>query len=385
MDHVQLAESLKAEATRLGFTLTGIASAVAPTGFSRFQEWLDAGYAGQMHYLESRREAYRHPRHVLEGVKSVVMLAMNYHTLAPNKPTKNQARISRYAWGESDYHDLIHGRLKQLIQFHKKLAPEAVVRGVSDTAPLLEREFAEQSGLGWVGKNTMIINRKKGSYFFLAALLSGLELPVDTPHETTHCGTCRLCLDACPTDAFVEPYKLDATRCISYLTIELREPIPLELRPQIGSWLFGCDICQDVCPWNNRSPISKEDDFLPVDLSNPIALLELFDLDEEAFRSRFRKTPLWRSKRRGILRNAAIVLGNRSPNEAAHKVLLKAVSDTEPLVRGAVAWALENYPAPQTIQALTDQLSQESDESVLQEIQRTLLKLEKGFVFKSDP
>ena len=189
--------------------------------------------------------------------------------------------------------------------------PEARVRGVVDTAPLLEREFAQLAGLGWVGKNTLLINRHEGSWFFLAALLTDIELVYDASQETDHCGICRACLDACPTAAFPRPYVLDASRCISYLTIELRDAVPDELRPGIGEWVFGCDICQDVCPWNSRSPVSQHAEFLPVGDRNPIDLIGLFDLDEAAFRERFRHTPLWRPRRRGILRNAAIVLGNR--------------------------------------------------------------------------
>ncbi len=212
-----------------------------------------------------------------------------------------------------------------------------------DTAPLLEREFAQLAGLGWIGKNTLLLNKQLGSWFFLAALLTDQELDYDEPHVADHCGTCRACLDACPTGAFVEPYVLDARRCISYLTIELRGPIPDNLRSGVGDWLFGCDICQDVCPWNHRAPASPEAAFAPLEDMNPVVeLAALFALDDAAFRERFRHTPLWRAKRRGLLRNAAIVLGNR-PHAAAIPALIRGLNDPEPLVRGASAWALHRY------------------------------------------
>src|SRR5437763_12343312 len=217
---------LKDEAHRLGFDLAGACPAVTPRGLSRFHEWLSAGYTGEMHYLTNRREAYAHPRHVLAGARSLLVLAMNYRTAPPLPAGPGQRRVSRYAWG-LDYHDLIHDRLRRLCDFLRRHVPSASVRGVVDTAPLLEREVAQLAGLGWIGKNTLLLNRRLGSWFFLAALLTDAELEYDEPHATDHCGTCRACLDACPTGAFVEPYVLDARRCISYLTIELRGPVPV--------------------------------------------------------------------------------------------------------------------------------------------------------------
>jgi epoxyqueuosine reductase len=341
-----LTARLKDEAHALGFTLTGVCPAVSPTGVTRLAEWLDRGYAGQMDYIAARQEAYEHPRHVLDGVRSVLMLGLPYRTVDPVQPEPSQGRISRYAWGEGDYHDAIHDRLKRLIAWLKQQVPAAQARGVVDTAPLLEREFAQLSGLGWIGKHTLLINKPAGSYFFLAALLTDQELAPDEPFSADHCGTCRACLDACPTQAFPQPYVLDATRCISYLTIELRDSIPDELRPGIGDWLFGCDVCQEVCPWNQsaeRRPPTQERDvapeFRPAADGNPIDLIALFDLDDETFRRRFRHTPLWRSKRRGILRNAAIVLGNQRA-AAATAALTRGLTDPEPMIREACQWAL---------------------------------------------
>jgi epoxyqueuosine reductase len=371
MDAVELSSELKRHACELGFSLCGVCPAVAPPGGHRLDEWLAAGYAGQMRYLADRREAYRHPSGVLDGVRSIVMLAMNYRTVEPERPRPGQGRVSRYAWGDADYHDLIRGRLAELAEFLRERVPAARVRGVVDSAPLLEREFAQLAALGWIGKNTLLLNREAGSWFFLAALLTDLELAYDRPHETDHCGTCRACLEACPTGAFPQPYVLDASRCISYLTIELRESIPAELRPGMGDWLFGCDVCQDVCPWNSRSQVSNESAFSPRADSNPMGLIELFDLDDASFRERFRHTPLWRPKRRGLLRNAAIVLGNR-PTPEAIPALIRGLDDREPLVRGACAWALRHYSQPAVQLALEARRLTEADAEVRCEIELAL-------------
>jgi epoxyqueuosine reductase len=453
---------LKSTAHRLGFTLTGVCPAVAPTGVSRLAEWLDRGYSGEMHYIAARQDAYSHPRHVLGGVRSILMLGLPYASKIPlpsgeggdrrspgegvisgpsadaeaypkskiqnlKSPT---GRISRYALGP-DYHDVIHDKLKQLIATLQEIAPNATARGIVDTAPLLEREFAQLAGLGWIGKHTLLIHRQRpysvpgsslgphypeapassapsssGSYFFLAALLTDQELQPDDPFTADHCGTCRACLDACPTQAFPQPYVLDATRCISYLTIELKSPIPRDLRPGMGDWLFGCDVCQDVCPWNrdsNRipqipirfsvpgSPLGPHNPQAPASSDPYIDLLSLFSLDDAAFRLRFRDTPLWRPRRRGILRNAAIVLGNtlarsagdentlaRSASEgnavstAAIAALSRGLNDVEPLIRGACAWALGQIGGEEARQALAKRQSIESDATVREEIDAAL-------------
>jgi epoxyqueuosine reductase len=344
MDPAGLTNTLKDNARRLGFALSGVCPAVTPTGIHHFNSWLDAGLAGEMQYLVERRAAYSHPASVLAGVRSLVLLGLPYRTVEPVSAAAGQGRVSRYAWG-TDYHDLIHDRLKKLGAGLVELVPQAMVRGVVDTAPLLEREFAQLAGLGWVGKNTLLLNKQHGSWFFLAALLTDVELAYDAPHEADHCGTCRACLDACPTQAFLEPYVLDSRRCISYLTIELRGSVPLDLREGLGDWVFGCDVCQDVCPWNNRPPVVDDPELQPTAGANPLDLIELFDLDDEAFRRRFRSTPLWRSKRRGLLRNAALVLGNQR-SHAAIAALTRGLSDSEPLVSEACAWALERIREP---------------------------------------
>ncbi|MBD3675914.1 MAG: tRNA epoxyqueuosine(34) reductase QueG, partial [Planctomycetaceae bacterium] len=270
-----LAERVKARAKDCGFDLVGIAPAVKPTGYSSFLEWIDAGYAGEMQYIPNRAKAYEHPKHVLESVKSVIMVGFNYFTepaVEGSTPDNREGfgRIARYAWGTADYHDVLRKRLKQLASVLHDEIPDCKTRAVVDTAPLLEQQFAQLAGLGWIGKNTLLLNKQIGSWFFLGALLTNVELPPDRPHETAHCGTCTRCLDVCPTEAFPEAGVLDARKCISYLTIELRDqPIPAELRPGIEDWLFGCDLCQDVCPWNSKAPVSHEPEFQPRDPLNP--------------------------------------------------------------------------------------------------------------------
>jgi epoxyqueuosine reductase len=371
MDVKQLTDALTKRAKALGFSLVGASPAATPQGAARLDAWLAAGYAGRMDYIANRRAAYDHPQSVLDGVRSLLMLAMDYRTLEPREPPAGHGRIARYAWGAQDYHDAVRARLNILSDLLQELAPGSSARGVVDTAPLMERDFAQLAGLGWIGKNTLLLNREHGSWFFLAALLTDAELAYDTPHETDHCGTCRACLDACPTDAFPKPYVLDASRCISYLTIELKEAIPVELREDIGDWVFGCDVCQDVCPWNNHAPRAPGETFAPLDANNPADLIALLDLDDQAFRDRFRHTPLWRPRRRGILRNAAIVLGNR-PTPVALRALAKGLHDDEPLVRGACAWALGNYPQPAARAALKARREVEPDPETLAEIEAAL-------------
>jgi epoxyqueuosine reductase len=373
MSPAQLTQLLKHQARRIGFDLVGVCPAVTPSGMHHLRDWIDAGYAGQMQYIPDRLAAYEHPRHVLNGVRSLLMLGMHYRTTHPHDPAPGQGRIARYAWGSMDYHDVIHQRLKQLGRYLQKQVPAASVRGVVDTAPLLEREFARLAGLGWIGKNTMLINRRAGSWFFLAALLTDQELAYDAPHETDHCGTCRACLDACPTGAFPQPHVLDATRCISYLTIELREAIGAESRAELNGWLFGCDICQEVCPWNRFSPESGEEAFAPQSGSDPVDLIALFALTDDAFRQRFRRTPLWRAKRRGILRNAALLLGSQR-HAAALPALVRGLNDSEPLVRGACAWALGRNGDPAARRALADRAPVEADTAVQAEIHAALAK-----------
>lgn len=371
MDAKELTAMIKREAHELGFSLAAVCSAVAPPGADRLDDWLAEGYAGEMAYLADRREAYAHPNRLLDGAKSVVMFTLDYLTEEPAEIVKGAGRVSRYAWGDADYHDLIRPKLHHLADKLREAVPEAMTRGVVDTAPLMERDFAQLAGLGWIGKNTLLLNRDRGSWFFLAALLTDIELEVDEPMATDHCGTCTACLDACPTDAFVEAGVLNGSKCISYLTIEQKGMPELSLREGIGNWLFGCDVCQEVCPWNSRAQQATEPAFQPREAMNPADLVELLSLDDEGFRKRFRGTPLWRPKRRGILRNAAIVLGNQRP-EGADAILAKALQDEEPLVRCASAWALGRYGTELAKKSLQQRSEVETETEVLAEIRREL-------------
>lgn len=369
MQPAELSKLIKSAAVKAGFDWCGIAPAVRPDGFDRFLQWIESGFHGEMDWMGRRKELYAHPASVLESARSVVMLAMCYRTNEMVAAGPGQGQVSRYAWGGTDYHDLIHERLRQVRDELALVAPEVRSRGVVDTAPLLEREFAVLAGVGWKGKNTLLLNRQLGSWFFLAALLLDQEAEYDAPHDSYHCGSCRACLDACPTQALVAPDLLDARKCISYLTIELKGPIPLELRAGLGNWLFGCDVCQDVCPWNNKAPKSGVGDFSPADGANPVDLRGLFFLDDDAFRQRFRHTPLWRPRRRGILRNAAIVLGNQR-DILAVEALSKGLNDDEPLVRGASAWSLGEIGRNQ--EPLRARLEIECEPDVRREIEAAL-------------
>jgi epoxyqueuosine reductase len=307
MDSQTLTAALKEKALQLGFDLAGAAPVDSPRDFDYLAEWLVNGNAGEMRFFSERREAYRDPNLVLDGVQSVLMLGTNYRTVEPIPAGAGQGRVSRYAWG-LDYHDLIRRRLDELAEFHRQLTPSANVRGVVDTAPFLERAHAVRAGLGWIGKNTTLINSTYGSWLFLAALLTTESLAFDSSTDpkspTNPCANCRLCLDACPTGALKAPYHLDARKCISYLTIEHRGEISEELRSQIGDRIFGCDACQEACPWNRQTPATAEPAFYPRERMNPVELSELRNLDEESFRRRFRGTPIFRAKREGMMRNA---------------------------------------------------------------------------------
>jgi epoxyqueuosine reductase len=306
-----LTAALKEEALRLGFGLVGAAPAISPPGLDKFRQWLAEGFAGKMTYLADRAAAYEHPRHILEGVRSLLMLATVYRTVEPVPAGPGQGTVSRYAWG-SDYHDVVRERLHRLADLLRRLSPGAAVRGVVDTAPLFERQFAQLAGLGWIGKNTLLLNTRLGSWFTLAALLTSELLVYDAPMEKDHCGNCRACLDACPTGALIGPRQIDARRCISYLTIEPYETAPEDLQSLLGQRVFGCDACQEVCPWNRRAPCTLDLQFHPRQGMNPVALADLLALDEAGFRERFRGTALRRPKRAGLVRNAAIALANEA-------------------------------------------------------------------------
>ncbi|MCX7432799.1 MAG: tRNA epoxyqueuosine(34) reductase QueG [Planctomycetia bacterium] len=376
-----LVEELRRESVRVGFSRLGIAPAGPPPRRELVRQWLDQGFAGVMREWFEHQEPLRaDPENLLPGVRSVIMLATDHATSTDGTADvggagEGSGRVARYAWG-ADYHDLLRSRVNMLGAWLEARVPGCRTRGVVDSAPLAERDFAWLAGLGWFGKNTMLIDPRAGSFFFLTALLTDLELPPDTPVEVDHCGTCTACLDACPTGAFVEPRVLDASRCISALSIEDHGPIAADLRPGMQDWIFGCDICQEVCPWNRHAPGSTEPTFQPSDGLPTPSLAAILGLDTEAFRKRFKGTPLRRAKRRGLLRSAAIALGNR-PHAPSFDALAAALADEEPVVRGAAAWALGRWRHADVVAerarvALIGRIEIETDADVRAEIERAL-------------
>ncbi|PYM08865.1 MAG: tRNA epoxyqueuosine(34) reductase QueG [Candidatus Rokuibacteriota bacterium] len=333
-----LSEAVRERARALGFDRVAIGPAAPPEHGAEFERWLDAGYAGTMEYLARGRAARRDPETLLPGARSVIAVALGYNQTAD---ADGWAPIARYARGR-DYHDVMRPRLEALGEALCEMAgPETRSRACVDTSAVLERDLAARAGLGWIGKNTNLLDQALGSFFFIGIVLTTAELATDSPLPD-RCGSCTACLRACPTQAFVAPYVLDSRRCISYLTIEHRGPVAEELRPAIGEWAFGCDICQTVCPWNRKAPPTSEPAFRP---SGPLEPLEeLLALDDHAFRARFRGSALRRAKRSGLLRSAALVLGNRR-DTAARPALTRRLEDPDPVVRDAARWALDRIGA----------------------------------------
>lgn len=324
-------------ARELQLDLCGITPAIQPPGYHPLLEWMANGYCADMDWMQRRKDAYSHPNGVLPQTRSVIVVGLNYHN--GNEPTEG-CRISRYAWGQEDYHSLLKKKLKQLCRKLREQQPDEVTRPVVDTAPLLERDFARLAGLGWQGKNTMLINPGIGSWFFLGAILTTAELFYDQPFEADHCGTCTRCLDACPTDAFPKPGVLNAEKCISYLTIERRsQSISEDLMSQMGDWVFGCDICQDVCPWNRFAPQNSEEAFHRRPEVSELDIPQLLKLTEATFRALFHKTPLERTGRDVIVRNAAIAAANTGRIDCLPS-LETLTEDDSPIVRHAVEWSI---------------------------------------------
>jgi epoxyqueuosine reductase len=332
------ARLLRAQAYGLGFDLVGIVRlGPAETG-PEFARWLERGHVGTMEWLARGAEKRADTRRPVPGAVSAVVVALDYGGREPAGP------VARYARGD-DYHDLMVERLRALQDWASERAGRPIAgRAYVDTGPILERDLARRAGLGWFGKNTMLINPGRGSFFFLGALLLDLELEPDAPFEADRCGSCTQCLDACPTGALVGPRELDARRCVSYLTIELREAIPEALRAPMGGLLYGCDVCQDVCPWNVRfagelrEPAFAAREALAGRDARTLAR-ELLGMTQEEFSRAFKGSPMKRAKLRGLKRNAAVVLGNVGTVEDAD-VLTRALGDDEPLVREHAAWAL---------------------------------------------
>ena len=326
----------------MGFHHIGIVPAVAPAGHSNFLAWLDSGRDGGLGYLRQQAEPRRDPSSILEGVRSILMAAVVYGRGAAEAPlSPRHGKVARYARGQ-DYHEVLWRRLDRLGEWLIALVPGSRFRSVADSAPLLEREFAQRAGLGWVGKNTMLLDKKLGSYFVLGALLTDLELEYDEPHASAHCGTCTACLDACPTGAFDAPYVLDAGKCISTWTIEHRGPLPAEAEGRLNGWVFGCDICQEVCPWNRKAPVSDEPALIARDEWSAPDLISWFQMHPARFDRLLRGTALRRAKRAGLLRNAAEILAANGVVEALPALRGMAGDERESeVVRAACLRAIE--------------------------------------------
>ncbi|MCY3555542.1 MAG: tRNA epoxyqueuosine(34) reductase QueG [Gemmatimonadetes bacterium] len=397
---MSLTEEIKAHAASLGFDLAGVTTADPPRHGGYYAEWVEQGLAGEMAYLERQIEKRQDPRKILPHARSLVVVAMNYRCPDPDPVSENtpentpdlmpghtlggshegtsestpRGKIARYARGD-DYHDVMKEKLLALLRFVQDRADRPVEGKVYvDTGPVLEREFAVRAGLGWFGKHTNLIHKRVGSWLLIGEILLDIELDPDGP-EADHCGTCTLCLEACPTDAIVEPYVVDSRRCISYHTIELKGAIPLEYRAAMGDRVFGCDDCQDVCPWNRRAPETGHPAFAARPWNELPDLVEMLGMTSETFRTRFKGSPIKRTKRRGLLRNAAVALGN-TKDPGVVSALADSLGDDEPLVRGHAAWALGNVGGTTALAELKKARKTEEDPWVVAEIDRALAECE---------
>jgi len=369
----ELREQIHAKAYHLGFDLVGITPPHPIPHLEAYRAWLAQGYHGKMGYMArpDRVERRNEPAKILPGVRSIVCVGLNYYPGPPPAQLGNalsRGRISNYAWG-LDYHGLMTDRLEELAAFidaqtEKRVAHRAYV----DTGPVLERAYAARAGLGFIGKNTCLIHPRLGSWLFLGELLLDLELEPSSGEIGVDCGACQRCLEACPTGALVAPRVLDARRCISYLTIELKGPIPRKLRPLMDNWIYGCDLCQAVCPWQRFARLTGERSLHAASPDRAAPLLpDLVGMSEEAFRRRFKDTPILRIGRRRLLRNVTVALGNQGDEQAA-PALAAALADAEPLVRGHAAWALGRIGGREARRALSGALQRETDPYVQEEI-----------------
>jgi epoxyqueuosine reductase len=326
-------------AREIGFDSCRVAACKAPAHITEFREWLRHGAHGEMHYMQRGEEKRCDPEKVLPGANSVIALALNYFQgNAPHRDvaTRRYGKIARYAWGD-DYHDVVANKLEKIDQFLRSFGGQQ--KCYVDTGPILERDYAAQAGIGWHGKSTMLIDQRLGTWFFLAEILTTLELPPDEPIPD-RCGTCDRCITACPTGAITAPHRLDARRCISYLTIELKGAIPLGLRPLIGDRIFGCDDCLQACPWNRFARLSNETAFSSRESTTGMSLREYLELNDMEFRALFTKSPIKRIKRRGFLRNVCVALGNvGDPSDLP--ALEHAAADPEPLIAEHATWAIQ--------------------------------------------
>jgi epoxyqueuosine reductase len=322
-------------AREAGFDSCRVAECIPPPHAEEFRNWLREGAAGEMNYMERGEEKRRDPQKVLPDARSIIVLALNYFQGETGNRKAETGKIARYAWGE-DYHNVILAKLDRIDNFLREFG--GTQKCYVDTGPILERDYAAEAGIGWHGKSTMLIDEKLGTWFFLAEVLTTLELPADAPIKD-RCGTCERCMIACPTGAITGPHKLDARRCISYLTIELKGPIPLEFRPLIGDRIFGCDECLDACPWNRFAQVSRESAFSAGRSTTGMALRDYLNLNDAEFGMLFRNSPIKRIKRRGFLRNVCVALGNVGDLDDL-PALQRAALDPEPLVAEHANWAI---------------------------------------------
>ena len=330
------ATSIRSRARELGFEKVGFARVGAAPHAEFLRTWLGQEYHGEMAYMGRAPERREDPGRILPGARTLICVAKNYNTPGRHSEDPGTGRISRYAWGD-DYHAVLLDKLHGLRLHVERLGGNA--RVCVDTSAVLEKPWAQAAGIGWQGKHSNLIARDLGSWFFLGELLTDLELEPDPPHAKDYCGTCTKCIDLCPTKAIVAPYVVDSRKCIAYLTIEHRGAIPRELRPLMGNLVFGCDICQDVCPWNKFAKVAPEREFYAREGNLTPSLIGLLGLTREEFNRRFKDSPVKRAKHSGFLRNVAVALGN-SNDPAAVPALEKALGHEEPLVRAHAAWAL---------------------------------------------
>ncbi len=366
--------ALKAEAYRLGFWLCGVTTPEPPAHLDTYTAWIHAGRHADMAYLASPRAltARANPDSLMPGCQTIIALAAPYPA-PPASTAADAGMIAGYA-KSTDYHNVFPPRLEALAEWISSQSDQPVQwRGFTDSAPILEKELAQRAGLGWIGKNTNLINPEIGSYFLLAELFLDISIEPDPPFTADRCGACTRCIDACPTSCILPDRTIDAARCLSYLTIENKGLIPPDLRPNLETRIFGCDVCQTVCPWNRKAVLPPEQTlFPPLASFQSIHLTEEMQLDEDAFRSRFRHTPILRTKRRGYLRNVAVALGNLARPESIPVLANSLYHDPESLIRAHVAWALGRLPAPEAQTALQTALQTETDPAVQSEIQQAL-------------
>jgi epoxyqueuosine reductase len=381
-DARNIKDVIKAEAFRLGFDLVGITDPSPPASLAVYQKWLEGGLHGQMTYL-SRPDAIARradPNLILPGVKSIIVVAMRYPRPedAPQAAAQPSGKIAAYAWGE-DYHNIIPSRLSELVVFLQQQYRLSFERKIyTDSGPVLERDLAQRAGLGWIGKNTCLIHPRMGSYFLLGELFITLAVEPDPPFSLDLCGSCRRCIEACPTGCILPDRTLDARRCISYLTIENKVSIPIELRPALEQWVFGCDICQQVCPWNIRFASPQHDPAFSAkdNTARPVLTQEIY-LSPARFKQKFNQSPIQRAKRRGYLRNIAVAIGNLADEKNLSALADCLKNEDEPLVRAHIAWAIGQIGSQQARIVLEDALLSETDPQVIEEIRLALSQFSK--------